>query len=69
MVSYEYIRVMQHYQRTTISLPKGLSERAKRAGVNISGTAAKAILVEILKAEYETGVTAAKQVPPVAASC
>lgn len=37
--------------RTTISLPEGLKERAKKAGLNISGIAAEAILknVEIME--------------------
>ena len=41
--------------RTTVTLPKGLPQRAHRAGVNISATAAMAVLREVKKAERETG--------------
>ena len=49
------INVMQRFQRTTISLPKGLPNRARNAGLNISGIAAKAVLKEVKKIESETG--------------
>jgi post-segregation antitoxin (ccd killing protein) len=35
------------YERTCISLPKGTMERAKKAGVNVSGTCAKAVISAI----------------------
>lgn len=56
MVFTEHIIIMQkRYVRTTITLPRGLPQRARLVGVNISGTATKAVLREVKKAEQEAG--------------
>lgn len=52
-------------ERMTITLPDGLKGRAHGAGLNVSGTTARAIerALRAIK-ETETGATAAKQVSP-----
>lgn len=42
-------------QRTTITLPEGLRDKAHRVGLNISGIAAKAVLQSIRAKEREAG--------------
>lgn len=56
MVLAEYITIMQkRYVRTTITLPRGLPQRARFVGINISSTATRAVLKEVEKAEQKAG--------------
>lgn len=57
---------MQKTERTTITLPNGLRDRAHYAKINISGIASDAVLHAVK--EKETGMVVAKQNTPAAAS-
>jgi hypothetical protein len=56
--------------RTTITLPKGLRDRAHARGINISALAADAVIRYIRESDMirETGVNAAKQSSPATTS-
>jgi hypothetical protein len=64
-----YAVLSMSFERTTISWPIGLRDRAKNAGINISGYTAKSVLHLVEISEKETGVNASKQSPPAAATC
>ena len=55
-------------EQVMVTFPIGLRDRAHAAGLNVSGVAASAVLRTTQAIEKETGVNAAKQFSPAAAS-
>lgn len=58
---------MGKMERTTITLPKGLRDRAHNARINISGITSAAVLDALQ--EKETGAIAAKLRTPAVTPC
>lgn len=54
--------------RVNITLEREIRDRAHSAGLNISRVAADAVVRTVQAIEKETGVIAAKQTPPAAAT-
>lgn len=50
-----HISICMGKERTTITLPSGLRDEAHRAGINISGIAANAVLRSIRAKKREAG--------------